>query len=192
MNHQNIVLTIGDNAPDFTLPVHTEQPVRLSSLWHDQPLMLIFVRHLGCPLCRGQLTQMRDHIQQYRDAGAEVVAVTMSPAAELAPFREEFQLPFRLLSDIERAAYRAYGLQRGGLLAVAGPSVWRRGWNSLFSLGAGRIVGDPYQMSGSFVIGADGRIRLVHYSKSSADWGETADQIAAVKSSPVAPQQQNR
>ena len=181
MNHRDTVLSIGDSAPDLTLPDQTEQSVCLSSLWHDQPLVLIFVRHLGCPLCRGQLAQVRDHIQQYRDAGAEVVAVTMSPAAELAPFRQEFQLPFRLLSDIERTAYRAYGLQRGGLLAVAGPSVWRRGWNSLVSFGTGRIVGDPYQMSGSFVIGADGLIRLAHYAKSSADWGETVDQIAAVK-----------
>jgi len=192
MNHRNTTLTIGDNAPDLTLPDHTAQQIRLSSLWHDQPLVLIFVRHLGCPLCRGHLAQVRDQIQRYKDAGAELAAVTMSPAVELAPFREEFQLPFRLLSDVERAAYRAYGLQRGGLLAVAGPGMWKRGWSSWLSFGAGRVVGDPYQMSGSFVIGADGLIRWAHYAKSSADWGETADQIAAVKGSAVVPRQESR
>lgn len=176
------VLAVGDVAPDLTLPDDTGQSVRLSSLWHDQPLVLIFVRHLGCPLCRGELAQVRDQIQQYKDVGAEVAAITMSPVAELSPFREQFQLPFRLLSDVERAAYRAYGLQRGGLLAVAGPGMWQRGWKSLLTFGAGRVVGDPYQMSGSFVIGTDGLIRWVHYAKSSADWGETVEQIAAVQS----------
>lgn len=182
MKLQESVLAAGDIAPDLMLPDHTGQSVKLSSLWHDQPLVLIFARHLGCPLCRGQLTQVRDQIQQYKDAGAEVAAVTMSPVAELPPFRERFQLPFRLLSDVERVAYRAYDLQRGGLLAVAGPVMWKRGWKSLITFGAGGVVGDPYQMPGSFVIGTNGILRWVHYAKSSADWGETVEHISAVQS----------
>ncbi|MEZ6059389.1 MAG: hypothetical protein R3C19_03400 [Planctomycetaceae bacterium] len=34
-------------APDLTLACGTDGPVTLSSLWEAQPVVLIFVRHLG-------------------------------------------------------------------------------------------------------------------------------------------------
>jgi len=38
---------IGGTAPDLTLADHTGRDVQLSTLWRHQPLVLIFVRHLG-------------------------------------------------------------------------------------------------------------------------------------------------
>jgi peroxiredoxin len=40
-------LQTGDAAPDLTLPDHTGQEVRLGELWGKQPLVLLFLRHLG-------------------------------------------------------------------------------------------------------------------------------------------------
>jgi len=38
---------IGNPAPDLKLTDDTGHEVQLSSLWRQQPLVLIFVRHLG-------------------------------------------------------------------------------------------------------------------------------------------------
>lgn len=38
---------VGDMAPDVELLDHTGQLLRLSSLWHERPLALLFVRHFG-------------------------------------------------------------------------------------------------------------------------------------------------
>lgn len=39
--------TPGEAAPDVELRDDAGQPVRLSVLWRERPLVLLFVRHLG-------------------------------------------------------------------------------------------------------------------------------------------------
>jgi len=43
----NDPLTVGDPAPDAVLRNHEDQELKLSSLWHERPLVLLFVRHFG-------------------------------------------------------------------------------------------------------------------------------------------------
>jgi peroxiredoxin len=40
-------LTVGDSAPDVELTNAEGQPVRLSELWREQPIVLLFLRHFG-------------------------------------------------------------------------------------------------------------------------------------------------
>ena len=40
-------LTIGNPAPDFTIPDHSDRPVRLADCWSERPLVLLFLRHFG-------------------------------------------------------------------------------------------------------------------------------------------------
>lgn len=40
-------LQVGDPAPDVTVADHSGRPVQLSVLWTSQPLVLMFLRHLG-------------------------------------------------------------------------------------------------------------------------------------------------
>ena len=78
------------------------------------------------------------------------------------------------LADVDRAAYQAYGLGRGG---------WRqtflslRVWMSNRRLARAKgyrtemppVGQDAYQMAGTFIIGTDGRIRLPYYYDDIAD-----------------------
>lgn len=123
---------------------------------------------------------MRDAYPRLRDAGGDVALVAMGTPEQVAAFRERYGLPFRCLADADRVAYRAYGLPRGGLGAVAGPSMWAAGWRALRRHGVGRIVGDPYQLPGSFVIDTAGVIRHAHRATSSADWASNDDLIATL------------
>ena len=40
-------LNVGDAAPDVTLADGSGTPVRLSDLWRERPLLLVFLRHYG-------------------------------------------------------------------------------------------------------------------------------------------------
>jgi peroxiredoxin len=171
---------VGQPAPDIQLPDDTGMPIQLSDLWQQQPLLLLFLRHFGCPLCRAHVAAVRDDYARIQKAGGEVVLVTMGTPAEAASFRERFRLPFRCLADPQRLAYRAYGLPRGGLSAVAGPSIWRRGWQALWRHGAGQVTGDPYQLPGSLVINRGGMIQHARRATSSADWATTDELLAAL------------
>ena len=46
MTDENTV-GVGDPAPDMTLADDGGQQTSLSSLWSQQPLVLLFIRHLG-------------------------------------------------------------------------------------------------------------------------------------------------
>ena len=100
----------------------------------------------------------------------ELVVIAMGAVPEVAAFRAGLGLPFRMLADIEQVSYRLYELPRGRLGSVAGPRVWWQGLKAILSFGAGRIIGDPMQLPGSFVIDRAGVIRQAHHAANSADW----------------------
>jgi peroxiredoxin len=173
--------TVGSSAPDLSLPDHSGVAVSLSSFWKKQPLALVFARHLGCPFCRSHLMELKQEYSQYQTAGCEIVAVTMSPPQDTATFRDKFQIPFPMLSDVDQKAYQAFTVRRGGLNSIAGPGLWWQGMKSLFAFGSGKVVGDPFQLPGSFVISQEGIIRFAHFSRDSAEWASTADHLMALR-----------
>jgi len=128
---------------------------------------------------------VRKDYPRFQNAGGEVALVTMGTPEQAAEFRARLQLPFPCLADAERAAYRAYGLPRGGVGAVAGPAMWAAGWKALLSHGVGKVIGDPYQLPGSFVIDTAGVIRHAHRATSSADWPSNDELITILSLRPA-------
>ncbi len=59
------------------------------------------------------MSQLRHKYEEFRAAGAEVAAVSFAQSKALLPYARDLRLPFPLLSDPERGAYKAYGLLRG-------------------------------------------------------------------------------
>jgi hypothetical protein len=72
------------------------------------------------------------------------------------------------VSDPERRLYRAFGLRRGRLRQMIGPSVWRRGWRAWRRHGIGRPVAGVRQMPGLFLI-ENGRILTAFRHQTTAD-----------------------
>ncbi len=166
----DLLLNVGDPAPDLTLPDDQGQPVRLSDRWRHGPISLVFVRHSGCTLCRGHADALRNFYPQIQAAGGDVLLVTMNEPEKLATFKKQLQLPFTCLADPQQAAYRAYQCPRGSWWSVLGPAMWWRATWMLFKHGLGKPLGDVRQLPGSFVIDRQGTIRFVHRSQHSADW----------------------
>lgn len=173
--------SIGSIAPDIELPDHTNTPTRISSLWAARPLVLVFIRHLGCPFCRAHVAEIRAEYSQFEAADCEMAVVAMGDVAAIAAFRKDLSLPFRMLADPEQRAYRVFELPRGGVNAIAGPRVWWAGLKATLKFGGGKVVGDPMQLPGSFVIDQQGIIRLAHHSSNSAEWASNDELLRAVR-----------
>lgn len=166
-------LTFNDPAPDAVLLGLDGAPLRLSSLWAGQPLLLAFVRHFGCSECLSLVAQLSAAQPQVAQAGLNLAVVTQGNAAETAAFARQHAPGLRLLADPQRAAYAAYGLERGNWYQLLlSPRVWA---GLARSRRQGRVSRpappgqDVRQMSGTFVIGADGRVRLPYYYDHIAD-----------------------
>ncbi len=65
--------------------------------------------------CQARLGEVQPHYQAIRDAGAELLVVTMTQPAFLAAFLKETAWPFPFVTDPTLAAYREFGLERARL-----------------------------------------------------------------------------
>ena len=102
-----------------------------------------------------------DRWERIGAAGAEVLVVVHdSPERIRAGMLDGLDVPFPVLVDEQRTAYRAWGLRRAPFWRVyLDPAVWRQYWRLLRSGERMRRSGaDTLQLGGDFVVGRDGRL----------------------------------
>ncbi|HYO62591.1 MAG TPA: peroxiredoxin [Pyrinomonadaceae bacterium] len=107
-NETNDGLGIGSPAPDFTLADGDGREWHLSEQ-RGRVVVLLFYPGDETPVCTRQMCSVRDRWEDYREAGAEVVGISMDTADSHRRFAEHHQLPLRLLSDADGRVSRAYG-----------------------------------------------------------------------------------
>jgi thioredoxin-dependent peroxiredoxin len=98
----------GQAAPDFQLPDQDGELVKLSGL-RGRPVVLYFYPKAGTPGCTTQACGVRDHAEEYGQAGAVVLGISKDPVPALKRFQEEHGLRHALLSDEDHAVAEAYG-----------------------------------------------------------------------------------
>jgi peroxiredoxin len=163
-----------DPAPDLELLSASGEPLRLSTLWSKGTLLLAFTRHFGCPQCKELLDELRQYRPNLSQAGITTAVVTQASPDDTAAFCAEYAPGLICLADPERKAYAAYGLGRGSLRqTLLSLHVYRanarvrarKGWTPQMPP-RGQ---DALLMSGIFIIGSDGRLRLPYYYDDIAD-----------------------
>ena len=104
-------LSVGDRAPEFSLPDQDKQVVSLEGL-RGTPVLVVFYPFAFSGICTGELCQLRDELSTYTDAGVKVVAVSTDPTFTLKAWREQQGFDFPLLSDFwpHGAVAQAYGV----------------------------------------------------------------------------------
>jgi peroxiredoxin Q/BCP len=110
-------VTVGDPAPDFTLPDHQGNDVTLSGFLGESNVVLYFYPKDFSPGCTAQACFFRDNYEDFTDMGAVVIGVSGDSPESHKRFIEEHLLPFILLSDGENEIRKLYGATKGlGLL----------------------------------------------------------------------------
>jgi AhpC/TSA antioxidant enzyme len=100
----------------------------------------------------------RDRIE--RAGGTAVFVVHDTPQRVRAGLLRDLDLPWPVLVDLDRVAYRAWGLRRATIRTVwLDPTVWARyGRLLLGGQRLRRLGGDTLHLGGDFVLDADGVI----------------------------------
>ncbi|MCA9424249.1 MAG: AhpC/TSA family protein [Candidatus Omnitrophica bacterium] len=144
--------SLWDSLSDFK----TQNGKDLLALTHEKPVLLVFLRHLGCTFCREALSDVASRKKSLSEKGIEPVFVHMSDdeAEVQALFAQYGVEDCSRVSDPQRNLYRAFGLRRGTILQVLGPKVMWRGFVSaiLKGYGFGMPKQDPLQLPGIFLL----------------------------------------
>jgi peroxiredoxin len=147
--------TVSPDLLRFALRRRTQYGVSLDEISRLSPVLLVFLRHSGCPFCREALSDLARQRREIEAHGARLVLVHMGTEENSLGFFRKYGLQeVPRLSDPERALYRAFGLKRGSLTDLFGPKVWWRGFQAgiLGRHGMGHRVGDAFQMPGVFLL----------------------------------------
>jgi thioredoxin-dependent peroxiredoxin len=102
-------VTIGDEAPDFTLPSDGNGSVTLSAL-RGQPVVLYFYPKDDTSGCTAEARGFRDAFPDFGRTGAVVVGVSRDPVAAHDKFKQKHALPFTLASDTTGEVTGRYGV----------------------------------------------------------------------------------
>ena len=102
-------LTVGQPAPDFTLPSDEGTAVKLSDL-RGKKVVLYFYPKDDTPGCTKEACAFRDGRAQLSRRGAVVLGVSVDSVESHQRFKGKLGLNFRLLSDVEKQVVQAYGV----------------------------------------------------------------------------------
>jgi peroxiredoxin len=159
----------GDTAPDAELKDSTGTKRKLSALWKDKPVLLVFLRHFGCGCLADRWERLKTELPELEKAGVTVVAVGQAEPERSAAVATRRGYPFLLLSDPERRVYEAYGLLEGSPAQILQDRAYEvgdaAGGQKMCDSRRGTekaVVDSPWQLPGEFLIAKGGRIVLAH------------------------------
>jgi len=155
----NPIMTLA--VPEHILrTTHTADGETLAALAGRGPLLLVFLRHFGCPLCQEMVADVAARRGLLAASGTTVAFIHMHPEAQAAAFFGRYGVQdLQRVSDPNRTLYRAFAVP------TARPSSWLsfgalRHYLSAIVRGGHRpwlVGGDVGQMSAVVRI-VDGRI----------------------------------
>lgn len=145
-------LSIGDAAPDFTLPGTGDRSYSLSD-FRGKPVILVFYPGDDTPVCTKQLNSYNDDLSQFADLGAQVLALSAQDLESHAKFATKHGFQFPLLADTSKEV--------AGLYGTLGP------------------LGFPRRSV--FVIDADGIVRYAHRAIAGLTYRPVAELVGVLK-----------
>ena len=104
------VKKVGDQAPLFTLTNHRGEEVPLSTLLKKGPVVLTWYRGGWCPYCNIALRALAAQNDHFLELGATLVALTPEHPTITDQTVQEEALPFQVLTDLDHAVAKEYGL----------------------------------------------------------------------------------
>lgn len=119
LTNPNIMLNIGDQLPDFSLPNQKGETIHSSSFL-GKPLVIYFYPKDDTAGCTAQACNFRDHFEDFKQVGAEVVGISSDSVDSHQKFAHKHHLPFVLLSDTNGEVRKLFAVPRSFLGLIAG------------------------------------------------------------------------
>lgn len=133
----------------------TNQGENLEDLSRQNPVLVVFLRHGGCPFCRETLAKLQQDRSDIEEVGTQIVLVHLMSDEEAARLFAQYKLDdVPRISDPAQELYRAFGLKAGSVAQVMGPRIWWAGFKATI-LGRhlpGKPAGNIFQLPGTFLL----------------------------------------
>lgn len=102
-------LSVGAEAPDFTLPSTAGEQVTLASFRGASNVLLAFFPLAFTGTCTAELCDFGQDLPQFTASGTTVLGISVDSVPTLKEFQAKYEIGIDLLSDFKRDVSRAYG-----------------------------------------------------------------------------------
>ena len=104
-----IKITVGDKAPNFTLP-DTDQKIRSLKEFRGRKVVIAFYVSAFTNVCTKEMCAFRDATDRLVHLKAQIIGIkSRNDPFSNKEFKEKNKLPFPILSDYNHRTIRAYG-----------------------------------------------------------------------------------
>lgn len=173
---------IGEKAPEAVFEDNTGKTWRLPDDFNGKKTVLVFLRHLGCPLCMRRIDELKSDFEKFKSHEAQVIVFVQSTWERARKYAEKKALPFMLVGDREKTVYSIYGVERGGVTALLAPSVLKKSLSAtLKGYMHGPFEGDELQKPAEFVLDEKGVVIWAHYGKDISDSSDNEQLLKVLK-----------
>ena len=102
-------IQVGSSVPELSAVGIDNSPVDLNSLYGDKGLVLVFFRSADwCPFCKKHLIEINQWIDKIKQQGYQVAAISYDSPEVLKQFKNESDINFTLLADIDSRTVNSY------------------------------------------------------------------------------------
>ena len=108
----NAPLKVGDTAPDFELMDENKNKVKLSDM-RGKKVVLLFYPMDFSPVCTTEHCTFGPQLPRLSGMGAVVFGVSCDSPFSHAAYKQQYKIPYTLLSDPTRKMAKAYGMWAG-------------------------------------------------------------------------------
>ncbi|EJW92663.1 peroxiredoxin bcp [gut metagenome] len=103
------MMNVGDKAPEVLGLNEKGEEVRLDA-YKGRKIVLYFYPKDMTPGCTAQACNLRDHYDELRAQGYEVIGVSINDAASHQKFIAKYELPFPLIADTDKQLVEQFGV----------------------------------------------------------------------------------
>ncbi len=138
----------------------TESGKTLAQMSQQSPVLVVFLRHSGCPYCRQTLSKLASLKSQLQSSKIQLVIVHQDQPSQGAAWIARYGLTEAdQISDPSLKLYEQFSLGKTSYWNLVGPHTWWAGFKAsiLQMHGVSKIVGDIKQLTGAFLI-KDGKL----------------------------------
>lgn len=101
-------LTVGEPAPDFTLPDQTGKLISLSRFRGKKNVVVYFYPKDDTPGCTKEACSFRDDLAVFDSLNTVVLGISVDNPASHKAFTEKYDLTFTLLADTDKKVSKLY------------------------------------------------------------------------------------
>jgi len=102
-------LKIGDKAPSINAKDENGNTIRLTD-YKGKKIVLYFYPKDSTPGCTAEACNLRDNYSGLQKLGFEIIGVSADSQKKHQGFIKKFDLPFRLIADIDKKVINSFGV----------------------------------------------------------------------------------